>query len=407
MVEGSSVSPADPNPDVPLGSVARRDWWKSAVVYQIYPRSFADSDGDGIGDLGGITRPPRLPRARSASTWSGCPRSTRRRRTTTATTSATTSDIDPLFGTLAQLRRAARAAARARHEAGDGPGRQPHLRRAPVVRRVALVAGQPEARLVLVAPAAARHRARDTRGPSRTTGARSSPARPGSSTTSTGEYYLHLFSRKQPDLNWENPEVREAVYAMMRWWLDRGVDGFRMDVINMISKVPTTAALPDGVPAPTACGTAHRTSSTGPRIHEFLQEMHREVVRRPRRAAHRRRDAGRHRGGGARCSPTRRAPRSTWCSSSSTSSSTAARAEVGRARRSTCASSRQSLGRWQAGLAEVGWNSLYWNNHDQPRVRLAGSATTASTACSPRRRSAPCCTCTAARRTSTRAKSSG
>ena len=57
----------------------------------------------------------------------------------------------------------------------------------------------------------------------------------------TGEYYLHLFSRKQPDLNWENPEVREAVYAMMRWWLDRGVDGFRMDVINMISKDPGAA----------------------------------------------------------------------------------------------------------------------------------------------------------------------
>src|SRR3712207_4633222 len=58
-----------------------------------------------------------------------------------------------------------------------------------------------------------------------------------------GEYYLHLFSRKQPDLNWENPEVRQAVYAMMHRWLDRGVDGFRMDVINMISKDP---ALPDG-----------------------------------------------------------------------------------------------------------------------------------------------------------------
>ena len=59
----------------------------------------------------------------------------------------------------------------------------------------------------------------------------------------SGEYYLHLFSRKQPDLNWENPEVRAAVHEMMRWWLDRGVDGFRMDVINMISKDP---ALPDG-----------------------------------------------------------------------------------------------------------------------------------------------------------------
>jgi oligo-1,6-glucosidase len=60
----------------------------------------------------------------------------------------------------------------------------------------------------------------------------------------SGEYYLHLFSRKQPDLNWENPEVRQAVYEMMRWWLDRGVDGFRMDVINMISKTTAAARRP-------------------------------------------------------------------------------------------------------------------------------------------------------------------
>ena len=73
--------------------------------------------------------------------------------------------------------------------------------------------------------------------PSRpTTGARSSPGPAWELDAATGEYYLHLFSRKQPDLNWENPEVREAIYSMMRWWLDRGVDGFRMDVINLISK---------------------------------------------------------------------------------------------------------------------------------------------------------------------------
>ena len=77
----------------------------------------------------------------------------------------------------------------------------------------------------------------------------------------TGEYYLHLFSRKQPDLNWENPEVREAVYAMMRWWLDRGVDGFRMDVINMISK---ELPLPDGASrrAPRTA-TVRRTTCAG------------------------------------------------------------------------------------------------------------------------------------------------
>ena len=62
----------------------------------------------------------------------------------------------------------------------------------------------------------------------------------------TGEYYLHLFSRKQPDLNWENPEVRAAVYEMMNWWLDRGVDGFRMDVINFISKDTVAAGRTPG-----------------------------------------------------------------------------------------------------------------------------------------------------------------
>ena len=109
----------------------------------------------------------------------------------------------------------------------------------------------------------------------------------------SGEYYLHLFSRKQPDLNWENPEVREAVYSMMRWWLDRGVDGFRMDVINMISK---NAALPDGhvPPGGGRLGDGGPHYLCGPRIHEFLAEMHREVVRRThRRAAHRRGDARR------------------------------------------------------------------------------------------------------------------
>ena len=75
----------------------------------------------------------------------------------------------------------------------------------------------------------------------------------------TGEYYLHLFSRKQPDLNWENPQVRAAVYEMMRWWLDRGIDGFRMDVINMLSK---DADLPDGSsPRGRSTATDRRTSS--------------------------------------------------------------------------------------------------------------------------------------------------
>ena len=96
----------------------------------------------------------------------------------------------------------------------------------------------------------------------------------------TGEYFLHVFSRKQPDLNWENPEVRQAVYSMMRWWVGRGVDGFRMDVVNMLSKaIAADGSLPDGELVPgTTLGHGSPYFMNGPRIHEFLHEMNTEVL---------------------------------------------------------------------------------------------------------------------------------
>jgi oligo-1,6-glucosidase len=181
----------------------------------------------------------------------------------------------------------------------------------------------------------------------------------------TGEYFLHLFSRKQPDLNWENPEVREAVYAMMRRWLDRGVDGFRMDVINLISKDP---ALADGtVVAGSPYAPALPHVNCGPRIHEFLHEMHREVF------------AGRE----DRLLTVGEMPGVTIDEAKLFTDS--ARAEVDMVFQFEhvdldhgamkwdvhplhLLDLKASFGRWQAGLAERGWNSLYWNNHDQPRV---------------------------------------
>ena len=92
----------------------------------------------------------------------------------------------------------------------------------------------------------------------------------------TDEYYLHLFSKKQPDLNWENPRVREAVYEMMHWWLKKGIDGFRMDVINLISKAP---GLPD---APVKTANRYQFAGphvfNGPRLLEFLGETKRRVL---------------------------------------------------------------------------------------------------------------------------------
>ena len=90
-------------------------------------------------------------------------------------------------------------------------------------------------------------------------------------------YYLHLFSRKQPDLNWENEKVRQEVYDMMNFWCEKGIDGFRMDVISMISK---DQSYPDGEMNGGLYGDFGPYCVHGPRIHEFLQEMNREVLSR-------------------------------------------------------------------------------------------------------------------------------
>jgi oligo-1,6-glucosidase len=181
---------------------------------------------------------------------------------------------------------------------------------------------------------------------------------------SPGEWYLHLFASEQPDLNWENPEVRRAIYSMMRWWLERGIDGFRMDVINFISK---DTRLPDGhVRDGSLYGDGMPFFVDGPRIHEFLQEMHREVF------------AGREgfvtvgempgvtvEEAKLYTDPARREVDMVFQFEHVQVDHGETRWDV---RPLRLRDLKAVLGRWQAGLAEVGWNSLYWNNHDQPRV---------------------------------------
>lgn len=254
-------------------ATARHDqWWRSAVVYQIYPRSFADGDGDGIGDLRGvIERLDHISNLGIDVVWLSPVYSSPQ--ADNGYDIKDYRDIDPQFGTLADL---------------DELVSELHRRGMRLVMDLVVNHTSDEHAWFLdskrsrVNEHADWYIWRDPR-PGTIGG------QPGSEPSNwesffsgsawqwvpeRGQYYLHLFSRKQPDLNWENPEVREAVYDMMGWWLDRGIDGFRMDVINLISKDPR---LPDGELKPSGFGDGRPWFLGGPRLEEFLHEMHATV----------------------------------------------------------------------------------------------------------------------------------
>jgi len=180
----------------------------------------------------------------------------------------------------------------------------------------------------------------------------------------TNEYYLHLFSEKQPDLNWENPELREEVYQMMKYWLDKGIDGFRMDVINMISK---HSDLPDGERSEGEIyGNGGQYYMNGPRIHEFLQEMNQEVLSHYPILTVGEMPGATPEDAKLYTDPDRKevnmiftfehmdldsAPGGKW-----------------NLKPLNLADLKGNLTKWQTALHNKGWNSLYWNNHDQPRI---------------------------------------
>lgn len=329
----------------------KKAWWKEAVVYQIYPRSFADGNGDGLGDCKGVMQNLDYlkdlgidviwfsPIYKSPMDDNGYDISDYY-------------DINPEFGTLEEFKQMLKMA----HERGikvlmdlvvnhssdehpwfvesrkskDNPYRDYYIWRDPV-----------------------------NGGPPSDWGSHFS----GSAweyEEATGQYYLHLFSKKQPDLNWENPAVRSEIFKNMCWWCDLGIDGFRMDTVNMYSKVP-------GFPN---TGIKNKLAEEyfidGPKMHDYLKEMNREVMAKydvmtvgeapgigPDQAAlyvgedrdelnmvfqfdHVRLD---------------RDPNGKYAS----------RVPL------DLREFKKTLDEWQYGLANRGWNSLYLNNHDQPR----------------------------------------
>ena len=246
----------------------KKAWWKEAVVYQVYPRSFMDSNGDGIGDLRGVINKLDYirdlgadviwlnPIYKSPNDDNGYDISDYR-------------DIMDEFGTMADfdelLKKAHEKDLRimmdlvVNHTSDEHPwflesrSSKDNPYRDYYIWRLGKEDGTPPNNWGSCFSGSAWQKCEET-----------------------GEYYLHLFSIKQPDLNWENEKVRREVYDLMRFWLDKGVDGFRMDVINYISKTP---GLPDGPrDADALYGNFGPFCANGPRIHEFLKEMNREVL---------------------------------------------------------------------------------------------------------------------------------
>lgn len=178
----------------------------------------------------------------------------------------------------------------------------------------------------------------------------------------TDEYFLHLFSKKQPDLNWENEKVRHEVYDMMTWWLERGIDGFRMDVINLISKA---AGLPDGDgEGRYVWGGAHFMN--GPRVHEYLQEMNREVL-----SKYDIMTVGESPGASVEDAKQYANSNGTELNMIFTfehmdiDSGPGGKWDV---KQWELSDLKEVMSKWQYGLEGTGWNSLYLNNHDQPRM---------------------------------------
>ncbi|WP_413699903.1 glycoside hydrolase family 13 protein [Psychromonas sp. KJ10-10] len=319
-----------------------KKWWHNAVVYQIYPRSFMDLNNDGIGDIAGIISKLGYlkllgvnviwlsPVFKSPMDDNGYDISDYQ-------------DIASEFGTLAEMDK--------------------------------LISVANEHDISIVMDLVVNHTSdehtwfteakKSVDNPFRDYYIWRKPQADGSAPNdfhsyfggsgwqfdeTTGEYYFHQFSKKQPDLNWDNPKAQQAVHKMMNWWLDRGIGGFRMDVIDLIGK-----------------DVDNKIMSNGPRLHPLLQEMNKATF-----GEHNVLTVG-----------------ETWSATPEIAKlySEPARQELSmvfqfehititfdphegkwKPRTFDLVEFKQVISKWQIGLADSGWNSLFWNNHDLPRA---------------------------------------
>ena len=331
-----------------------KQWWKESVVYQIYPRSFADSNGDGIGDLNGITEHLDYlqdlgvdviwlsPVYQSPNDDNGYDISDYQ---------AIMSD----FGTM---------------EDYDRMLSEAHKRGIKIVMDLVVNHTSDEHLWFVESKKIKENHYRDyyiwkegknCKEPNNWGGCFGGSA--WEYDKETDMYFLHCFSKKQPDLNWENQKVRKEVFDMMSWWCEKGIDGFRMDVISMISKDP---AFPDGEVRNGLYGDNGPFVCNGPHVHEYLREMNQEVLSKydimtVGEAA------------GVTIEEAKKYAGETTGELNMVFQFE--HVELGdhrigkwSAKEVPLKDLRGAMNRWQINLEGTAWNSLFWDNHDQPRA---------------------------------------
>ena len=329
-------------------------WWQRSVVYQIYPRSFQDSDGDGIGDLPGITSRLEYIRELGADTIWLSP-VYKSPNDDNGYDISDYQDIMTEFGTMADF---------------DAMLEKAHSLGLKIVMDLVVNHTSDEHKWFIESRSSRDNPCRDyyiwregTNGKEPNNWGSCFGGSAWVYDEKTDMYYLHLFSKKQPDLNWDNPVVRSEVFTMMDWWLDKGIDGFRMDVISLISK---PEGLPDGEPRPNGYAS-FELCANGPHEHEYLREMNRRVL-----SKHDLLTVG-------ECAGVTLEEAKSYANLDGSELSMVFQFEhmsadfdsvLGRYARQhkDLVKLKEILSRWQRELDGVAWNSLYWDNHDQPRV---------------------------------------
>lgn len=331
-----------------------KTWWKESVVYQIYPRSFCDSNGDGVGDLKGITvKLDYLKELGIDVIWLSPVY-----QSPNDDNGYDISDYQAImqeFGTMADF---------------DEMLNRAHSLGIKIMMDLVVNHTSDEHSWFVESRKSTDNAYRDYyiwregkdgEAPNNWGACFGGSAWNYDETTKM--YYLHLFSPKQPDLNWENPKVRREVFGMMNWWCDKGIDGFRMDVISLISKVP---GLPDGPAGKSGYGDFGPYVANGPHVHEYLQEMNREVL-----SKHDLITVG-------ECSGVTVEEAKKYASASGNELNMVFQFEhMGlddgenfkwNHKKICLTDLKKVMSKWQTELAGKAWNSLYWCNHDQPRM---------------------------------------